>query len=112
MFTTPQSRTQSFSLNRMAMNMGYTVGPAIGGVFATISYTWLFYADGVTCILAAFVFLFLFRRYFNIHKKNVVDELLDEQMSENISPLKDGLFMAFIVCVILLRNGRRKRVGS
>ena len=100
MFTTPQSRTQSFSLNRMAMNMGYTVGPAIGGVFATISYTWLFYADGVTCILAAFVFLFLFRRYFNIHKKNVVDELLDEQMSDNISPLKDGLFMAFIACVI------------
>lgn len=101
MFTTPQSRTQSFSLNRMAMNMGYTVGPAIGGIFATISYTWLFYADGFTCILAAFVFLYLFKKYFNIHKETVIDEILDDNVVERISPVKDGLYMCFILCVIV-----------
>ena len=101
MFTTPQSRTQSFSLNRMAMNMGYTVGPAIGGFFAMISYTWLFWADGFTCILAAFVFLFLFRKYFNVHKRTEVDIVLEENTSGKVSPVKDGLFLAFIFFVIL-----------
>ncbi len=101
MFTTPQSRTQSFSLNRMAMNMGYTVGPAIGGVFATISYTWLFWADGFTCIIASIVFLFLFRSYFNIHKEEIIQDSTDETIMGGTSPLKDGLFMGFIVCTTL-----------
>lgn len=101
MFTTSANRTQSYSLNRMAMNMGYTVGPAIGGLFATISYTWLFWADGLTCLTAAFVFLILFRQYFNrpLSQKETAAAGPDDQGRD--SPLRDGIFLLFILCVIL-----------
>ena len=47
------TRTRSYSLNRLAINLGWSIGPAIGGILASISYQWLFWVDGITCILAA-----------------------------------------------------------
>jgi predicted MFS family arabinose efflux permease len=48
-----ETRTRSYSLNRLAINLGWSIGPAIGGILASISYQWLFWVDGITCILAA-----------------------------------------------------------
>jgi predicted MFS family arabinose efflux permease len=49
-YSSAQNRTRSFSLNRLAINLGFSIGPAIGGLFA---YKYLFWVDGITCILAA-----------------------------------------------------------
>jgi len=48
----PTLRARAFSLRRLAINLGMTSGPAIGGVLATIDYAWLFAVDGATCIAA------------------------------------------------------------
>ncbi|MDA8743469.1 MFS transporter [Rubripirellula amarantea] len=48
---------RAFALNRMAINLGFTLGPAIGGVLAGISYSMLFYVDAASCIGAAFVLI-------------------------------------------------------
>jgi MFS family permease len=46
-------RARAFALRRLAINLGMTSGPAIGGVLATINYTWLFAVDSATCVAAA-----------------------------------------------------------
>lgn len=49
----PEQRARSLALVRLAHNLGFAVGPAVGGVLATWSYVWLFVVDGVTCAAAA-----------------------------------------------------------
>ncbi|HEV2843775.1 MAG TPA: MFS transporter [Thermoanaerobaculia bacterium] len=49
----PGERARSFALLRLAVNVGMTLGPTVGGFLALYDYGWLFVADGVTCILAA-----------------------------------------------------------
>jgi predicted MFS family arabinose efflux permease len=51
-YSLPENRTRSYSLNRLAINLGFSIGPAVGG---TLSYQYLFWVDGITCILAALV---------------------------------------------------------
>lgn len=46
-------RARAMGLMRMAANAGIAVGPAIGGLLATIDYRWIFVGDAVTCWLAA-----------------------------------------------------------
>jgi len=60
-YAKPENVTRAFSLNRMAINLGFSFGPALGGLLASISYDWLFIADGITCITAGMVFFFYFR---------------------------------------------------
>ncbi|MBI1342188.1 MAG: MFS transporter [Terrimonas sp.] len=52
-YSKPGNRTRSYSLNRLAVNLGFSIGPAAGGILASISYDWLFWTDGLTCIIAA-----------------------------------------------------------
>ena len=47
----PQRKT-SFAVNRLAINLGMSIGPAIGGFLATISFFWLFALDGATSLAA------------------------------------------------------------
>ena len=49
-YSSPGNRTRSYSLNRLAINLGFSFGPAVGGLLA---YRYLFWADGLTCIIAA-----------------------------------------------------------
>jgi len=59
-YATPATLTRSYSLIRLTSNLGFSVGPALGGLLAARSYDWLFVADGGTCLLAAgFLFIFL-----------------------------------------------------
>ena len=57
---TPELRPKGFALHRLAGNLGISVGPVVGGALAALDYKWLFWADGLTSLLAcglAFVFL-------------------------------------------------------
>lgn len=63
MYAKPGNLTRSFSLNRLAINLGFSFGPALGGFLATISYAWLFYGNSVASFVAAIVFfLYFFKR--------------------------------------------------
>src|SRR6476661_2597809 len=41
-YSTPENRTQSFSLVRLAINLGWGIGSALGGILAGINYHLLF----------------------------------------------------------------------
>jgi predicted MFS family arabinose efflux permease len=51
----PELRKAGFALNRLAVNLGMSIGPAVGGVLATFSFRWLFLADGATAIVAGVI---------------------------------------------------------
>jgi MFS family permease len=51
----PAQRKSAFALSRLSVNLGMSVGPALGGILAAFSFRWLFLVDGATSILAALV---------------------------------------------------------
>jgi len=102
-YSTDQNRTRSYSLNRLAINIGWSVGPALGGALASISYSLLFWVDGFTCIIASFV-LYIFL----VPKRT---EKITKPVTKTISPYKDktflkGMFLLFLagVCFFQLFN--------
>jgi len=79
-YSKPENRTRSYSLNRLAINLGWAVGASLGGLIASYNYELLFWVDGFTNILAA-VLLFFFLRPARIEKKAEVvhGDILEEQ---------------------------------
>lgn len=56
-YATKKNRTRALSLVRSAVNLGFMFGPVIGGIIITLlDYNFLFYIDGVTCILSIILF--------------------------------------------------------
>ncbi len=49
----PEQVTQALTLRRLALNLGMSCGPMLGGFLAARDYAWLFHVDGGTCLLAA-----------------------------------------------------------
>ncbi|MCO6478428.1 MAG: MFS transporter [Phaeodactylibacter sp.] len=58
-YSKPENRTRTLALLRLAINLGWAIGPAIGGLLAaSVGYGLLFWADGLTCMAAALFFRF------------------------------------------------------
>ncbi len=56
-YTTPDNRTRSLSLIRLAVNLGFSAGPAAGGFIAAhFGYAWLFVVNGLTYMVSAVFF--------------------------------------------------------
>lgn len=92
-YARPENITKAFSLNRLAINLGYSIGPAIGGTLAAASFKYLFYADALTCILAGLFFFWYFRRF-----RASEDAHRAEQKAKNVkrvSVWKDKPFVLF-----------------
>lgn len=55
-YSKPGNKTRSVTLIRLAINLGFSLGPAVGGFIITqVSYGALFWIDGITCIIAGFM---------------------------------------------------------
>lgn len=94
----PENRTRSVSLIRLAINLGFSFGPAIGGlIIANISYSGLFWIDGITCALAALLFIAV------LNKRDSRDEKSANKAKEKtISPYKDKVYLLFLLIIILI----------
>lgn len=53
----PEQRKAAFAVNRLAINLGMSIGPAVGGYLAEISFPAIFRVDGASSILAFTVLL-------------------------------------------------------
>lgn len=90
------NRTRSYALNRLAVNLGWAVGNAVGGFIASINYEWLFWFDGITNILAAIgMWLLLSPR--NNGKTEHKPELVDNSHSA----YRDKTYIWFVILVTL-----------
>jgi predicted MFS family arabinose efflux permease len=91
-YSTPETYTRAITLNRLAINLGFSIGPALGGFLASISYQWIFWADGISS-LGAVVILLLF-----VKKKNTESAHPKAQGDGSAlsSPYKDKWFLIFL----------------
>jgi len=98
-YAKPKNLTRALSLNRMALNLGFSIGPAVGGLLAAFSYNWLFYGNGISAALAGLVFYTYFKgRQGNKIVKQTAD-LKAQTLPLVKSPYKDKVFILFnILC--------------
>ncbi len=55
----PENRKGAFTLNRLAVNLGMSIGPAIGGFLFLSSPVTLFWVDGGTSLAAGILLIFM-----------------------------------------------------
>ncbi len=97
-YSTPENRTRSYSLNRLAINLGWCVGGALGGFLASINYQLLFWVDGCTNIFAAFLLLKLLPYLKSGYRKNDTPKPVDR------TAWLDKPYLAFIVITALFAS--------
>lgn len=91
-YATPETRARAFTLVRLAVNLGFAAGPALGGlIIMNIGYNGLFWVDGMSCITSILVFALL------------VKEIKPEPSSSSASQpavvtsvFQDGIFWMFL----------------
>jgi predicted MFS family arabinose efflux permease len=94
-YSKPENKTRSVTLIRLAINLGFSAGPAIGGlIITTMSYGGLFWIDGITCMIAAFALL----KVLNPKKAKVLDMEINENPK---SAYTDKAFLIFLVAMVI-----------
>ncbi|WP_264559055.1 MDR family MFS transporter [Flavobacterium sp. N2270] len=97
-YSKPENRTRSLTLVRLAINLGFAAGPALGGlIIMTGGYSGLFWVDGLTCITAILVFWILV-------KEKKKSSYLDKEHPGEIlthSVFKDTPFWLFLITCLI-----------
>jgi MFS family permease len=95
----PNLQVRAFTLRRLSMNLGMSIGPAVGGVLAAYSYLWLFWVEASVCLIAAALLQAFFRHPLRGAAK---EESLRENISASArSPYRDNVFLVLLVLVTL-----------
>lgn len=58
-YSKEENRTRSYSLNRLAINLGWAAGGGLGGIIASYNYQLLFWVDGLTNLCGAALLYFV-----------------------------------------------------
>ena len=88
------NRTRSVSLVRIATNLGFTIGPAVGGFVAHyLGYKWLFVIDASTSVFAALMLVLYLPR------RKVGHEHHEKKIVVSKSAYQDYWYLAFIFLV-------------
>jgi len=98
-YSTPKNRTQAFSLVRLAINIGWGIGVAVGGVLASINYHLLFWTDGFTNIAAALSLLVILPKVTLQQQKPTADAGALNTLAK--TPYHDREFLKFLVLTFL-----------
>ncbi|MAP54171.1 MFS transporter [Altibacter sp.] len=96
-YSKPGNVTRSITLIRLAINLGFSIGPLIGGIIiANINYASLFWIDGITCVVAGMgLFVWLKPK-----KPTVTNTEPVLKHKEGVAPYRNGLFMLFFIIMV------------
>ena len=101
-YARPENLTKAFSLNRMAINLGFSIGPALGGILSGISYNFLFIVNGIGAVTAGIIYIIFFRRrnkIFRERKKLEPTKTIEKTVTK--SPYKDYPFLLYsFLCAV------------
>lgn len=92
-YAKPENRVRAFTLVRLAVNLGFAAGPALGGlIIMGMGYSGLFWVDGTSCIVAISLFALLVKE-----KKKPVSEIGDTNPNQQVkSVFSDNIFWLFL----------------
>ena len=91
-YSKEENRTRSYSLNRLAINLGWAAGGGVGGLIASYNYELLFWVDGLTNLCgAALLYLVL------APSRNVATEVkVKKEKITGRTAYKDNNYLLFI----------------
>ncbi len=94
-YSKPENKTRSVTLIRLAINLGFSAGPVVGGlIITTLGYGGLFWIDGITCIFAGILLL----KVLHPKKARVLDEI---KVTNPVSAYSDKAFWMFLIAMML-----------
>lgn len=92
-YAKPENRTRALTLVRLAVNLGFAAGPALGGlIIIGIGYQGLFWIDGTSCITSILIFSLLVKE----KKKTAINDTDSVDAVKVTSVFKDKAFWIFL----------------
>lgn len=100
--TSTEQRKTAFALNRLAINLGMSIGPVIGGFLTQIDYSLLFYVNGASSILSGIFLSFVKIESQSKESRNETAELRESFTPDKnkFSILSDKRFLFFMLALI------------
>jgi len=96
-YSKEENRTRSYSLNRLAINLGWAVGGGIGGFIASYNYQLLFWVDGFTNLAgAAMLYLVL-----SPSRNKATEVKIKKEKIIGKTAYQDNNYMIFILLLFL-----------
>lgn len=103
-YSNDNNRIRCYSLNRLAINLGWSIGPAVGGVLASVSYSYLFWADGLTCMAASLLlFAGLSPSKLPKHAKTKLRKSETTTTAYKDKPFLQGMFYLFLIGLVFFQ---------
>ena len=91
-YAKPENRTRALTLVRLAVNLGFAAGPALGGlIIMGMGYSGLFWVDGASCIISISIFALLVKE-----KKKATHDDKAESATDVKSVFHDKIFWVFL----------------
>lgn len=91
-YAKPENRTRALTLVRLAVNLGFAAGPALGGlIIMGMGYSGLFWVDGASCIVSISIFALLVKE-----KKKADHGDKTESATDTKSVFHDKIFWVFL----------------
>lgn len=94
-YSKPENKTRSITLIRLAINLGFSAGPAVGGlIITTMNYGALFWIDGFSCMIAGLLLL----KVLHPKKSKALDT---EESTTPLSAYTDTSFIIFLLAMVI-----------
>lgn len=94
--TDTATRPRAFALQRLAANLGLSIGPAVGGLFALVDFNLLFAVDSLSTLLSAVLLIA------TLGVRRLPSEGgIDRSSVPPVSPLRDGPFVGFLLLMLV-----------
>lgn len=88
-----EKRLDGYAITRSAGNLGWAVGPAIGGFLAVFSYGFLFVVSGIVILISSFVFW----RFLKSPPTTIINQRFK---FKDLAAIKDDKFLAWH-CILI-----------
>lgn len=103
-YSKEENRTRSYSLNRLAINLGWAVGGGLGGLIASYNYELLFWVDGLTNLSGAALLYFVLAPSRNVATEVKVKKpacRTDREKIAGKTAYQDSNYLIFIFLLFL-----------
>lgn len=96
-YAPPEQRTRAVTLIRLAINLGFSLGPALGGfIIAHGGFSGLFWVDALTCLGGAFIL------WTGLPRAEVGTDGASTDSRPALSPYRDRPYLFFLLIMALI----------